>query len=55
LKGLYESVVSNVYGVEGVKVLIEGGEVETVGGHISAARPLTEGSFQVDKEGGDAE
>jgi spore germination protein GerM len=55
LRGLYESVVWNVYGVEGVKVLIEGGEVESVGGHMSAARPLTVGSFHMEKEEAGAE
>lgn len=35
LRGLYESVMSNARDVNGLKVLIEGKEVETIGGHIS--------------------
>ncbi|GAB4389446.1 MAG: hypothetical protein Kow0025_14830 [Thermodesulfovibrionales bacterium] len=42
LKALFETVVSNVYGIEGVKVLVEGKEAETLGGHISLLRPLGE-------------
>lgn len=42
LRGLYESILSNVYGVAEVKVLIEGAEVDTLGGHISLLRPLGE-------------
>jgi len=42
LRGLYESIIANVYGVVDVKVLIAGAEVETLGGHISIARPLGE-------------
>jgi spore germination protein GerM len=40
MRGLYESVLANVYGVADVKILIEGAEVETLGGHISLVRPL---------------
>jgi spore germination protein GerM len=42
LRGLYESLLSNVYGIEGVKILIEGKEVESIGGHISLLSPLGE-------------
>lgn len=42
LRGLYETVISNVYGIEGVKVLVEGKEAETLGGHVSLLRPLGE-------------
>jgi hypothetical protein len=35
LRGLYESVMSNAGDVNGLKLLIEGKEVETIGGHIS--------------------
>jgi hypothetical protein len=35
LRGLYESVMSNADDVSGLKVLIEGNEVDTIGGHIS--------------------
>lgn len=42
LRGLYESVLTNVYGVADVKILIERAETETLGGHISLLRPLGE-------------
>jgi spore germination protein GerM len=42
LRGLYESLLSNVYNVRGVKVLVEGKETESIGGHISLLRPLGE-------------
>ena len=42
LRGLYESVLSNVYGVVGVKLLIEGQELESIGGHISILKSLDE-------------
>ena len=35
LRALYKSISENVYGINGVKVLIEGIESETVGGHIT--------------------
>lgn len=35
LRALYKSINENVYGINGVKVLIEGIESETVGGHIT--------------------
>jgi len=35
LRGLYESVMSNAEDVTGLKVLIEGKDVDTIGGHIS--------------------
>lgn len=40
LKGLYESVISNIAGIEDIKVLIEGKEIESLGGHISILYPL---------------
>lgn len=40
LRSLYDSILVNVYGIVDVKVLIEGAEVETLGGHISLIRPL---------------
>jgi spore germination protein GerM len=40
LKGLYESLVSNVEDVQDVKILIEGKEVETLGGHLYLLYPL---------------
>jgi spore germination protein GerM len=34
LKGIYESLMSNLQNIQDVKILIEGQEVETLGGHI---------------------
>jgi spore germination protein GerM len=34
LKGIYESLMSNLQNIQDVKILIEGREVETLGGHI---------------------
>lgn len=42
LKGLYETIISNVQGIDDVKVLIEGKEVESIGGHLFALYPLKE-------------
>jgi spore germination protein GerM len=40
LKGLYESLVSNIQDIQNVKVLIEGKEIETLGGHLFLLYPL---------------
>ena len=40
LKGLYESIISNVSGIDDVKLLIEGKEIESIGGHLFAMYPL---------------
>lgn len=40
LKGLYESIISNVQGIEDIKIVIEGKEVESIGGHILILYPL---------------
>ncbi len=40
LKGLYETIISNVEEIHDVKVLIEGKEVETLGGHLYLFYPL---------------
>jgi len=40
LKGLYDSIISNVTGVDDVKVIIEGKEIESIGGHLFALYPL---------------
>lgn len=40
LKGLYESLSSNLAEIEDVKVLIEGKEIETFGGHFYLSHPL---------------
>jgi spore germination protein GerM len=42
LKGIYESIISNVEDIQDVKVLIEGKEVETLGGHLYLMHPLKE-------------
>jgi hypothetical protein len=47
LRGLYESVMSNVSGIKGLKVLIGGKEVESIGGHISLPGTLGEAVSQV--------
>ncbi|PIP70584.1 MAG: hypothetical protein COW90_04580 [Nitrospirae bacterium CG22_combo_CG10-13_8_21_14_all_44_11] len=40
LRGLYESLISNVYDISDVKILIEGRETESLGGHIYLSYPL---------------
>jgi hypothetical protein len=40
LKGLYESLSSNLGNIEDVKVLIDGAERETLGGHFYLSYPL---------------
>lgn len=40
LKGIYESLVSNLQDVRDVKILIEGKEAETLGGHFYLKFPL---------------
>jgi hypothetical protein len=40
LKGLYESIISNVEDIQDVKVLVDGKEVETLGGHLYLLYPL---------------
>jgi len=40
LKGLYDSILSNVTGVDDVKIVIEGKEIESIGGHLFALYPL---------------
>lgn len=40
LKGLYETIVSNAQGINDVKLIIEGKEIESIGGHISILYPL---------------
>ncbi|MEW6162613.1 MAG: GerMN domain-containing protein [Nitrospirota bacterium] len=40
LKGLYVSLISNFDDIEDVKVLIEGKEIETLGGHLYLSYPL---------------
>jgi hypothetical protein len=40
LKGLYESLSSNLAEIEDVKVLIEGKEIETLGSHLYLYYPL---------------
>jgi hypothetical protein len=40
LKGIYESLVSNVQDFQDLKVLVEGKEIETLGGHFFLKYPL---------------
>ena len=40
LRGLYESLMSNVYDITDVKILIEGREIESLGGHLYLSYPL---------------
>ncbi len=40
LKGIYESLISNLQDVQDIKILIEGKEAETLGGHIYIKYPL---------------
>lgn len=40
LKGIYESLVSNVQDFQDVKILVEGKEIETLGGHFYLMYPL---------------
>ncbi len=40
LKSLYETVTVNIPGTEDVRVLVDGKEVESVGGHFDALHPL---------------
>jgi spore germination protein GerM len=50
LKGLYESLSSNIGNIEDVKVLIEGVEKETLGGHLYLSYPLKDMvSYETDK------
>jgi hypothetical protein len=40
LKGLYESLISNLQDVQDVKILVEGKEIESMGGHVFLRYPL---------------
>jgi spore germination protein GerM len=40
LKGLYESLIANLQDIQDVKVLVEGREIETLGGHFYLNFPL---------------
>ena len=40
LKGLYESIISNGEAIDDVKLLVEGKEIESIGGHLFALYPL---------------
>jgi len=42
LKGLYQSLLSNVQSIEDIKILVEGRERETLGGHLFLYYPLKE-------------
>ncbi|MBF0328645.1 MAG: GerMN domain-containing protein [Nitrospirae bacterium] len=40
LKSIFQTVVSNVQGIEDIKILIEGKEEESLGGHILSLYPI---------------
>jgi spore germination protein GerM len=40
LKGFYESLISNLQDVQDVKILAEGREIESLGGHVFLKYPL---------------
>ena len=40
LKGIYESLVSNIQDFQDLKLLVEGKEIETLGGHLFLKYPL---------------
>ncbi|MGO9613829.1 MAG: GerMN domain-containing protein [Dissulfurispiraceae bacterium] len=40
LKSLYSTVIGNIMGAEDVKILIEGKEIESIGGHFYSLYPL---------------
>ncbi|MCE5194512.1 MAG: GerMN domain-containing protein [Nitrospiraceae bacterium] len=42
LKGFYESIMSNVPDIADIKLVVEGREMETLGGHIYIIYPLKE-------------
>lgn len=42
IKGIYDTIASNVQGINDVKIIIEGRETESIGGHISILYPLKE-------------
>jgi len=55
LRGLYESLISNVYDITDVKVLLEGREMESLGGHVYLLYPLKELVSQTTEGGGKLE
>lgn len=46
LRGFYESMMSNISGIEDIKVLIGGKEVDSLAGHLSLLYPLAESISQ---------
>jgi hypothetical protein len=40
LKGLYESLISNLQDIQDIKILVEGKEMESLGGHFYLKYPL---------------
>jgi len=51
LKGLFESLISNPSDITDVKILIEGREVESLGGHLHLIYPLREIVSQTTENG----
>jgi hypothetical protein len=52
LRGLYDSLMSNIGNISDVKVLIEGKEIETIGGHMSLLYPLGKTTPKTSEEEG---
>ncbi len=42
LKGFYESIITNVREVHDIKIIVEGKEIESIGGHLFSLYPLKE-------------
>ncbi len=42
LKSLYQTLVTNISGISDIKLLVEGREIESVGGHMQTLIPLKE-------------
>lgn len=42
LKGFYESIMTNVREVHDIKIIVEGKEIESIGGHLFSLYPLKE-------------
>lgn len=52
LRGLYESLLSNIPGMKDVKIFIDGKEADSIGGHLRADVPLGEATGVTNASGG---
>ncbi|MDP2167281.1 MAG: GerMN domain-containing protein [Thermodesulfovibrionales bacterium] len=50
LSGIYESLMSNAHGAADVKLLVDGREIDSLGGHLLLLHPLGETVTQADEE-----